>query len=212
LTKAAHVLFCVDAKRNSSVPNTKGFRLSKGQFWSEDYPGWIVCQNGKYRFPFFFKGKHANRYSIKTECVQCKKSILQDIVNNKKSKNSFCSQDCKSIFVKSQNYGNKSFRKRDHGNHVLVNMPEHPRADHHGRVYEHVIVAGNKIGRNIKPTERIHHINCVKDDNSPENLFVCADNKEHLLIHGSLNRCVKELMDLGVLKFNETEKKYEVNQ
>ncbi len=194
------------------MPNTKGVRLMQSQAWDEKYPGWINCGNGKYRKPFLWKGKPANRYSIEATCSNCAKIILQNIPNRKKAKNAFCSKECISGFLKSNSYGNKINKKREYGegHHVLIKKHDHPRADRHGRVYEHILVAEEKIKRPIHKAERVHHINCVKSDNRPENLFVCSSDAEHFLIHGSLNRCVDKLIKSGILIFNETAQKYEV--
>jgi hypothetical protein len=77
-------------------------------------------------------------------------------------------------------------------------------------VYEHILVAERALGRPIERHELVHHINCVKNDNNPDNLFVCADNTEHLKIHGTLNKCVAQLIAMGVLHFNRTSRSYEV--
>lgn len=67
--------------------------------------------------------------------------------------------------------------------YVLVKMPEHPRADSRGYVYEHIIVAEQKLGRPLAPGEEVHHDNECKTDNRPENLIVKASRREHALAH-----------------------------
>ena len=44
-------------------------------------------------------------------------------------------------------------------------VPEHPRADASGVVYEHVLVAEQKLCRYLKPEEAVHHI----DENKRKN-------------------------------------------
>jgi len=194
------------------MANTKGTRLMLNQAWDEKYPGWINCGNKKYRKPFLWKTKPANRYALEVECSYCKKLMLQDIVNNKKSINAFCSKECKAFFLKTKSKGNKIIKKRTHGDghHVLIKNHEHHRADRHGNVYEHILIAEEKLKRPIQKNEIVHHINCVKNDNRPDNLFICSSTTEHFLIHGSLNRCVDQLLKLEVLIFNKETKKYEV--
>lgn len=59
----------------------------------------------------------------------------------------------------------------------------HPRANEHGIVAEHIIVAEKKLGRPIKEEEAVHHIDGNKLNNSPDNLMVFATKAEHALFH-----------------------------
>jgi hypothetical protein len=50
--------------------------------------------------------------------------------------------------------------------------------------FEHRLVAAEKIGRPLLPTERVHHLNHDRLDNRPENLQVVSPS-EHQRIHMS---------------------------
>ena len=84
-----------------------------------------------------------------------------------------------------------------------VYNPEHPRSMNTRRVYEHIIIAEKKMGRRITKKEPIHHINFDRLDNSPSNLYVCKDNKEHMDLHYSLEEVARELFRGGKLKFKD---------
>ena len=55
------------------------------------------------------------------------------------------------------------------------------------RRYEHVLVAEKAIGRKLRRGEVVHHINCVKTDNRPENLLVCT-HAYHLALHARMRQ------------------------
>ena len=65
----------------------------------------------------------------------------------------------------------------------IVWCPNHPRATTNGMVYEHILVAEQKIGRLLKPEEVVHHINRNRSDNRPENLIVFATKNDHTAFH-----------------------------
>ena len=74
-----------------------------------------------------------------------------------------------------------------HG-YILIRVgTDHHLADVRGYAYEHRIVAEKKIGRKLKPGERIHHINKNKSDNRPKNIMVTGSNAEHFLQHRKSN-------------------------
>lgn len=56
------------------------------------------------------------------------------------------------------------------GGYVEIFRPEHPNARANGRIFEHVAVMSEMLGRSLLPHENVHHINGIRDDNRPENL------------------------------------------
>ncbi len=68
------------------------------------------------------------------------------------------------------------------GEYVLVNAPNHPRRHKDGKYWQHIIVCEQILGRQLRRWESVHHINEIKNDNRPENLFVCS-RKEHDKAH-----------------------------
>ena len=69
-----------------------------------------------------------------------------------------------------------------HG-YILLRMPEHPRANSNGYVYEHIVVAENKLGRALAPGEIIHHLDGNSQNNDSENIFVTKSIADHKVYH-----------------------------
>lgn len=78
----------------------------------------------------------------------------------------------------------KTGKSYSNGYRVCI-APNHPRV--RGKktnyVYEHILVAEEKIGRYLLPDEVVHHIDGDKTNNDPGNLLVCANQAEHMLVH-----------------------------
>jgi endogenous inhibitor of DNA gyrase (YacG/DUF329 family) len=193
-----------------------GSKLMSGQSVSVKYPGFIDCGQGVYRKPSIWRDKSgrersSNYYFVEKTCAHCEKPALANRTNAARGR-TFCSEGCKVERRRIEAAGRLVIKKREHGegHHVLVKTYDHPRSGRANQVYEHILVADKKIGRLIDPIERVHHINLIKSDNTPDNLFVCANDAEHFKIHGSLNRCVADLIGMGVLRFDPEAKAYVV--
>ena len=65
--------------------------------------------------------------------------------------------------------------------YIRLVVKNHPRAKPpQYRVYEHIIVMENKLGRYLKPNERVHHRDKNRSNNRIENLELFESNGLHL--------------------------------
>lgn len=80
--------------------------------------------------------------------------------------------------VTARSIGNKS--RTGHG-YITV------RIGRNRKQYEHILVAERAMGRSLRQGEVVHHINCNRTDNRPENLLVCTI-QYHLQLHMRMRR------------------------
>lgn len=73
--------------------------------------------------------------------------------------------------------------RRKCSGYIMILLPTHPYADNRGYVLEHRLVMERHIGRTLLPTEVVHHINGVVDDNYIENLMLFKNIGYHLNFH-----------------------------
>lgn len=76
-------------------------------------------------------------------------------------------------------------------------------------VPQHILVFEQATGIAVKPGEVIHHINGVRDDNTPENLHLFKNKSEHNKAHRSFARLLKSLIEDGTVRFNPETGRYE---
>lgn len=83
----------------------------------------------------------------------------------------YCSVACHSESMRLDGAGGR-YKTRD--GYIQVYYPKHPDAGKNGMIFEHRLVAEQKYGRRLLRSEHIHHINGIRDENTPENIELIA--------------------------------------
>jgi len=102
-----------------------------------------------------------------------------------------------------RHYAWKGGRIIDKDGYATVYCPDHPhRRKHTPYILEHRLVMEKMIGRFLLPEEVVHHRDKNKQNNSPENLQLFSENREHLA--QELKGCVPNWSPEGFARMKES--------
>lgn len=76
----------------------------------------------------------------------------------------------------------KGGRKAGPSGYIAAYAPGHPRATKN-YVLEHLLVAERALGRLLRGSEEVHHVDRNRANNDPGNLVICPDRAYHMLLH-----------------------------
>lgn len=100
-------------------------------------------------------------------CMECGAGFEQ--VARKDRPKRFCDKACANRHTARNRATTKGWTLTSKG-YVAMRAQGHPMADRTGYVMQHRLVVAEALGRDLLPSEVVHHINGVKDDNRLENL------------------------------------------
>ena len=125
---------------------------------------------------------YKNNLKTKPLCKNCQKNKL-NFRNFNLGYRKFCSKKCyyKSISGKNGSNWNGGFFYRKGYKFILC--PNHPFKNAIGYVRQSRLIAEKCLSRYLTKLEIIHHINGIRDDNRPENLYLFATTGKHTKYH-----------------------------
>lgn len=116
-----------------------------------------------------FKGKHHTEESKQKMSKKLKGKVLSE---ERK-------QNLSNAFKGEKSYRWKGGKTRHGGGYVLINTGDNNKRQE----LEHYLVMEQALGRPLKRTEVIHHIDGDKTNNKMENLKLCSGQSEHARIN-----------------------------
>ena len=73
----------------------------------------------------------------------------------------------------------KGGKREMSGGYIAIYCPEHPRANSHKCVMEHILVWEETHGKPLPEGWEVHHLNGIRNDNRPNNLKGLPKGKHH---------------------------------
>jgi len=148
-----------------------------------------------------------------TRCSKCANSLDNPFKGRKHKKKSK-----KIIGIKSKNKFTKEYLKKYRQKYlgrkrkielgyILTFLPDHPDSNSAGYIFEHRLIMEGMVGRRLQKEECIHHINFIRSDNRPENLYLCTNRKIHREMETTIHRLIPQLFDQEVIQFEKGEYK-----
>ena len=174
----------------------------------------INIRNKNYLFENYRNKEGKSRWKTKLICQECKKSRWVDkrvIIENKYTTGLCLNCNWKKIGVESNNKfkngknhpaykGGRNKIKQGYINLLLEkDDPFYSMVNKSGYVLEHRYIMAKKIGKPLKISEHVHHLNGKKDDNRIQNL-VLLDGTVHQIVTAleeKIKRLEQQILKIG---------------
>jgi hypothetical protein len=140
-------------------------------------------------------------------CQACRKEFWIAPARMKSgNRGKFCTRECRYAHLRTltgpahHSYGKRKYKVRKKYGYVVLLPSELSPEDlklfqnmgNKFYMFEHRLVMARMLGRPLKTSEAVHHLNGKKDDNRPENLYM-MEHAEHGRLHQETIKLVERL-------------------
>ena len=102
---------------------------------------------------------------------------------------------------RNRNFYTKQYRS----GYPVTFLPEHPRANNLGYVFDHILTIEKRTGKTPSLKEPIHHKDLDRTNSEDANLYLSRSHSDHQRAHNSLLKVASQLFKQGVIEFKDGE-------
>jgi HNH endonuclease len=138
-----------------------------------------------------------------------KECLLGKVLHPKNCKCLFCQGKRGELTKNNIRQQHQGRKKRAINGYTLIKDYTHPDRNSHGDILEHRLVMEKKIGRRLKKSEIVHHIDQNRTNNKQKNLYLCSGMSSHGTVHASFRKLLPLLLEKKIIIFKQG--KYMIN-
>jgi hypothetical protein len=142
----------------------------------KEIPRWKINQH---KGIFCSRACYEAHHRKSVVCKKCNKVFSVRMFDFKRGRNKFCSQKCAQIYMIGDKHGswNGGTKINAYG-YIMVWSKRDDRKYQY--IHRHCVVLEKQLGRKLKKTEIVHHINGIKNDNRIQNLMLFKNQSSHV--------------------------------
>jgi len=166
-----------------------------------EYCGKEMLKEPRWTYEYFNRKKYCSekcfydacRTQAVCTCEICKKEFNKKLCDIRIGRGKYCSLDCRNIGLSTKFNGENNSKwnggitvdKKGYNRMMVFGLEQKGLSKYR---LQHIVVVERYIGRQLNNSEVVHHIDGIKKNNDPSNLYLFQTGGDHTAYHSALRR------------------------